>query len=113
LIPADFITEWREQAPWVQTSQVEQDLIISDLVAEGGKDRPRPTSTPGSHPLGSVFPAPRRVLSASERDRLAIGRLLRTSERDDRAGRVVHGTSQRDDRARRAVCGSSEGEDHA
>jgi predicted nucleotidyltransferase component of viral defense system len=28
LIPRDFITEWREQAPWVQDFQVEQDLVI-------------------------------------------------------------------------------------
>jgi hypothetical protein len=34
LIPADFITEWREQAPWVQASQVEQDLIISRALVE-------------------------------------------------------------------------------
>ncbi len=29
MIPRDFITEWRAEAPWVQDSQVEQDLIIS------------------------------------------------------------------------------------
>jgi predicted nucleotidyltransferase component of viral defense system len=29
LIPRDFITEWRSQAPWVQDFQVEQDLVIS------------------------------------------------------------------------------------
>lgn len=29
MIPRDFITEWRSQAPWVQDSQVEQDLVIS------------------------------------------------------------------------------------
>ena len=29
MIPLDYITEWREQAPWTQDSQVEQDLIIS------------------------------------------------------------------------------------
>lgn len=28
MIPRDYITEWRAQAPWVQDSQVEQDLII-------------------------------------------------------------------------------------
>jgi predicted nucleotidyltransferase component of viral defense system len=28
LIPRDFITEWRAQAPWVQDFQVEQDLVI-------------------------------------------------------------------------------------
>jgi predicted nucleotidyltransferase component of viral defense system len=29
LIPRDYITEWRAQAPWVQDAQVEQDLVIS------------------------------------------------------------------------------------
>lgn len=29
LIPRDYITEWRAQAPWVQDFQVEQDLVIS------------------------------------------------------------------------------------
>ena len=29
MIPRDFITEWRGQAPWVQDFQVEQDLVIS------------------------------------------------------------------------------------
>jgi predicted nucleotidyltransferase component of viral defense system len=28
VIPRDFITEWRANAPWVQDSQVEQDLVI-------------------------------------------------------------------------------------
>ena len=29
MIPRDYITEWRTQAPWVQGFQVEQDLVIS------------------------------------------------------------------------------------
>jgi predicted nucleotidyltransferase component of viral defense system len=29
VIPRDYITEWRKQAPWVQDIQVEQDLVIS------------------------------------------------------------------------------------
>lgn len=29
MIPRDYITEWRNQAPWVQDFQVEQDLVIS------------------------------------------------------------------------------------
>ncbi len=29
MIPRDFITEWRKEAPWVQDFQVEQDLIVS------------------------------------------------------------------------------------
>jgi predicted nucleotidyltransferase component of viral defense system len=34
VIPFDFITEWREHAPWQQDSQVEQDLIISRIIIE-------------------------------------------------------------------------------
>ncbi len=29
MIPRDYITEWRAQAPWVEDFQVEQDLVIS------------------------------------------------------------------------------------
>jgi len=29
VIPRDYVTEWRRQAPWVQDFQVEQDLVIS------------------------------------------------------------------------------------
>ena len=29
MIPRDYITEWRSQAPWVRDYQVEQDLVIS------------------------------------------------------------------------------------
>lgn len=28
MIPHDYITEWRAQAPWIQDFQVEQDLVI-------------------------------------------------------------------------------------
>lgn len=34
MIPADFITEWRSRAPWVESSQVEQDLVISRALVE-------------------------------------------------------------------------------
>lgn len=34
MIPRDFILEWREQAPWPQDFQVEQDLIISRALVE-------------------------------------------------------------------------------
>jgi predicted nucleotidyltransferase component of viral defense system len=34
LIPRDYITEWRAQAPWIQDSQVEQDLVISRALVE-------------------------------------------------------------------------------
>ena len=29
MIPRDYITEWRDQAPWVDDAQVEQDLAMS------------------------------------------------------------------------------------
>jgi predicted nucleotidyltransferase component of viral defense system len=34
VIPRDFITEWREHAPWVTDHQVEQDLVISRALVE-------------------------------------------------------------------------------
>ncbi len=34
MIPFDYITAWREQAPWVDNSQVEQDLVISRALVE-------------------------------------------------------------------------------
>jgi predicted nucleotidyltransferase component of viral defense system len=34
LIPRDYITEWRAQAPWVQDIQVEQDLVICRALVE-------------------------------------------------------------------------------
>ena len=34
MIPRDYITEWRAQAPWVQDSQVEQDLVICRALVE-------------------------------------------------------------------------------
>ena len=34
MIPKDYITEWREHAPWVQDTQVEQDLVISRALVE-------------------------------------------------------------------------------
>jgi len=34
LIPKDFITEWRDRAPWVLDRQVEQDLVISRALVE-------------------------------------------------------------------------------
>ena len=29
MIPRDYITQWRERAPWSEDFQVEQDLVIS------------------------------------------------------------------------------------
>ena len=34
MIPRDYITEWRTQAPWVDDAQVEQDLVISRALVE-------------------------------------------------------------------------------
>ena len=34
MIPRDYITEWRAEAPWVQDSQVEQDLVIARALVE-------------------------------------------------------------------------------
>lgn len=34
MIPRDYITEWRAQAPWVEDIQVEQDLVISRALVE-------------------------------------------------------------------------------
>lgn len=34
MIPTDFIVEWREYAPWVESSQVEQDLLLSRALVE-------------------------------------------------------------------------------
>ena len=34
MIPRDYINEWREQAPWNEDFQVEQDLVISRAVVE-------------------------------------------------------------------------------
>jgi len=34
VIPRDFITEWRTEAPWIDDRQVEQDLVISRALVE-------------------------------------------------------------------------------
>ena len=34
MIPADFITQWRANAPWIENSQVEQDLVICRALVE-------------------------------------------------------------------------------
>lgn len=34
MIPRDYITQWRERAPWNEDFQVEQDLIISRALIE-------------------------------------------------------------------------------
>ncbi|MEN6633919.1 MAG: nucleotidyl transferase AbiEii/AbiGii toxin family protein, partial [Candidatus Polarisedimenticolia bacterium] len=33
MIPFDYITEWRSQAPWTADAQVEQDLVVSRALA--------------------------------------------------------------------------------
>jgi predicted nucleotidyltransferase component of viral defense system len=34
VIPRDYITEWRSEAPWVRSDQVEQDLVMSRALVE-------------------------------------------------------------------------------
>lgn len=34
MIPRDYITEWRTEAPWVQDFQVEQDLIVCKALVD-------------------------------------------------------------------------------
>ena len=34
MIPRDYITEWRAEAPWIQDFQVEQDLVVSRALVE-------------------------------------------------------------------------------
>lgn len=34
MIPFDFITEWRDRAPWIRDEQVEQDLIMTRALVE-------------------------------------------------------------------------------
>ena len=34
MIPHDYITEWRAQAPWVEDFQIEQDLVICRALVE-------------------------------------------------------------------------------
>lgn len=34
MIPQAYINEWRKTAPWIQSSQVEQDLVISRAIYE-------------------------------------------------------------------------------
>ena len=34
MIPADYVTQWRQRAPWIQDSQVEQDLLLSRALVE-------------------------------------------------------------------------------
>lgn len=34
MIPRDYITEWRSEAPWIRDDQVEQDLVISRALVE-------------------------------------------------------------------------------
>jgi len=34
MIAKDYITEWRDHAPWITDAQVEQDLVISRALVE-------------------------------------------------------------------------------
>ena len=35
MIPRDYVTAWRANAPWVDDAQVEQDLVISRALVAG------------------------------------------------------------------------------
>jgi predicted nucleotidyltransferase component of viral defense system len=89
VIPRDYITEWRAQAPWTQDAQVEQDLVLSraivamfgepevarTLAFRGGTARYKLHLSPAARysedldlvqtspgPIGTVLDAVRRVL---------------------------------------------------
>jgi predicted nucleotidyltransferase component of viral defense system len=34
MIPKAYIAQWRDHAPWLQSEQVEQDLILSRILIE-------------------------------------------------------------------------------
>lgn len=34
MIPRDFITEWRREAPWIEDYLVEQDLVLTWAISE-------------------------------------------------------------------------------
>lgn len=63
MIPFDFITEWRQIAPWVDDMQVEQDLILSRALVEmfSQTDVARSMAFRGGTALFKLFlaPAPR------------------------------------------------------
>ena len=60
MIPRDYITAWRAEAPWVQDIQVEQDLVICRALVEifanraqqGGHTLERAAAQSGSCDLG-------------------------------------------------------------
>lgn len=39
MIPRNYITEWRQQAPWIEDAQIEQDLVISRALVHIFSDR--------------------------------------------------------------------------
>jgi len=60
VIPFDFITEWRQSAPWVDDVQVEQDLIVSRALVEmfGREDVFRSVAFRGGTALFKLFLTP-------------------------------------------------------
>ncbi|MFN7943040.1 MAG: nucleotidyl transferase AbiEii/AbiGii toxin family protein [Thermoanaerobaculia bacterium] len=63
MIPADYIAEWRQHVPWVPSSQVEQDLVLSRVLVEtfGDADLARSLAFRGGTALFKLHltPAPR------------------------------------------------------
>ena len=45
MIQRDYVTEWREHAPWVTDAQVEQDLVICRALIEIFQDANRSISS--------------------------------------------------------------------
>jgi len=60
VIPRDFVTEWRREAPWVQDAHVEQDLVISRAIVEifGDETLGRSLSFRGGTALHKLFLLP-------------------------------------------------------
>jgi hypothetical protein len=58
MIPRDYITAWRAKVPWVEDSQVEQDLIISRALVEMFSERELASSLAfrgGTHSTSCIF----------------------------------------------------------
>jgi len=102
LIPAANIIAWRQQAPWPEDNQVEQDLILSRLMIEIANDRllGRELALRGGTCLHKVhLPTPLRYsedLDYVRRSKSAVGPVLDAlRELATRTGLNDHGTDLR------------------
>jgi hypothetical protein len=86
MIPFDFITEWRSQAPWVSDLQVEQDLILTRAVVDlfSHETLPGALAFRGGTALHKLFLAPAARYS-EDLDLVQVkgGRSVRPSRRSD------------------------------